>query len=358
MNDMKKQKNVLRKDKSENMRPNVLKGNKSISNRETWIDVYKGIAIMLVIIGHLKISTDLYRFIYAFHMYAFFFVSGMTYRKKEQNYLQCVLTSVKRLYIPYLFFAFMWDFTNLLWVYGKDFYQHISIKNVLGVAINYDIVDTVSVGPAWFLCSMLVVKCIYDFWQRVLKRRIIITVVCVCSFVLGCYINSDVKLPFSIIPSLTAIFFLHVGYLCKDITKIIVKCKRVTLICGSLVLLILTYILSMFHDRHLILASNELPDEFVLMLITALLGCVGLIFLAGLLDRMFFVKEIFQYCGFNSLIIMGTHSEIRIFCYFVLEHTGFVLTISNAWIVLLGTMIISIPTILILEKCPVLIGRT
>jgi len=39
--------------------------------RQVWIDVYKGIAIILVVLGHLGIPTLLHRFIYLFHMYSF-----------------------------------------------------------------------------------------------------------------------------------------------------------------------------------------------------------------------------------------------------------------------------------------------
>ena len=45
-----------------------------------------------------------------FHMYAFFFAAGITFKiNKSDTFMQFVKKNLNRLYIPYLFFAFMWD---------------------------------------------------------------------------------------------------------------------------------------------------------------------------------------------------------------------------------------------------------
>lgn len=48
--------------------------------REHYIDVAKGVAMLLVIIGHITIIPSwLYAWINSFHMPLFFFLSGMVY---------------------------------------------------------------------------------------------------------------------------------------------------------------------------------------------------------------------------------------------------------------------------------------
>ena len=70
--------------------------------RIQWLDIYKGLAILLVVIGHLEISDSLYK--YMFHMYAFFFAAGITFKiNKSDTFIQFLKKNISRLYIPYLF---------------------------------------------------------------------------------------------------------------------------------------------------------------------------------------------------------------------------------------------------------------
>lgn len=46
------------------------------------IDVLKGIGIILVVLGHLNPGIYLETWIYSFHMFLFFFLSGHIFKKK------------------------------------------------------------------------------------------------------------------------------------------------------------------------------------------------------------------------------------------------------------------------------------
>ena len=49
-----------------------------------------------------------------FHMYAFFFAAGITFKiNKSETFIQFLKKNISRLYIPYLFFAFMWDVVTI-----------------------------------------------------------------------------------------------------------------------------------------------------------------------------------------------------------------------------------------------------
>lgn len=56
-------------------------------NRNEWLDVAKGIAIILMVVGHTSIPPCCAAFIYAFHMPLFFIASGLV-----SNYEKCNLT--------------------------------------------------------------------------------------------------------------------------------------------------------------------------------------------------------------------------------------------------------------------------
>lgn len=59
--------------------------------RETWIDVLKGIGIILVVIGHVSLGNTLNSWIYTFHMPLFFSVSGYLWGGKRKNFVQRIL---------------------------------------------------------------------------------------------------------------------------------------------------------------------------------------------------------------------------------------------------------------------------
>ena len=72
-----------------------------MERRIEFIDILKGLGIVLMVLGHLHLSNTLNRFIYAFHMPLFFIISGYLYRRPAclKNYS---LKKVKVLMSPYL----------------------------------------------------------------------------------------------------------------------------------------------------------------------------------------------------------------------------------------------------------------
>lgn len=82
------------------------------SQRLAWIDRLKGLLILLVVLGHVagsaanattgfenQISRGVFKAIYLFHMPAFFFLAGLTFRGFN------FLSKVKRLLVPYFVFG-------------------------------------------------------------------------------------------------------------------------------------------------------------------------------------------------------------------------------------------------------------
>lgn len=54
--------------------------------RKRWIDVARGIAILLVLIGHAGVAPKFNQYILSFHMPLFFFLSGMVFdNEKHKN---------------------------------------------------------------------------------------------------------------------------------------------------------------------------------------------------------------------------------------------------------------------------------
>lgn len=53
--------------------------------RESWIDVLKGIGIILVVIGHTSMENPLVKWIYVFHMPLFLHYQAICLEEEENN---------------------------------------------------------------------------------------------------------------------------------------------------------------------------------------------------------------------------------------------------------------------------------
>lgn len=80
-----------------------------MTNRMQGVDIARGIAIILVVFGHLIPLGFVYKFIFSFHMPLFFFFSGFctTERIKEKKFAPYLLKKVVTLLIP------CWIYVNL-----------------------------------------------------------------------------------------------------------------------------------------------------------------------------------------------------------------------------------------------------
>lgn len=112
--------------------------NYTASNDNVW-GIMKSLAILLVVLGHVTrmytpqglLNIGVYpsflqyltSFIYSFHMPAFFAVSGAVYyinkveKGKYSNQANFIINKVKRLLVPYAFFAILWVFPTM-WIMG------------------------------------------------------------------------------------------------------------------------------------------------------------------------------------------------------------------------------------------------
>ena len=77
------------------------------STRLEYIDIAKGIGLILVVFGHLfSYNGELSIIIFSFHMPLFFFISGYCFCPHKYNDFESFLVKkVKHLVIPYLIFS-------------------------------------------------------------------------------------------------------------------------------------------------------------------------------------------------------------------------------------------------------------
>ena len=95
-------------------------------NRFDYLDIAKGIGIILVVWAHIMLVGVSHRIIYAFHMPLFFFISGMLFNKDKFTSLgQFLKQRAKRLLVPYFFYSVA---TWCMWAAFR-FFRHDEVNS-------------------------------------------------------------------------------------------------------------------------------------------------------------------------------------------------------------------------------------
>ena len=188
--------------------------------RISYIDIAKGLGMLLVIWGHIRETGISNAMVYAFHMPLFFFLSGMTYcARKYDSVLKLIRRRLHTLIIPYAIFSV---FTWLVWFA----YNHILGNTVESywMPLLQTVISQGSGGylvhnsPLWFVTCLFCVELIYYFTSKLPLQWN--TVLCIVMAVAGNLMirpDSPVRyLPWSLDMALCALPFYLAGNIVSE----------------------------------------------------------------------------------------------------------------------------------------------
>jgi fucose 4-O-acetylase-like acetyltransferase len=162
-----------------------------MKQRNQTIDLAKGIAIVLMVIGHCYCSENAVLVtIYAFHMPAFFILSGLVYAKKWKSRIEFNLGLLcRRMLVPYLFFDALFSlFIIILAQSGNIFPQFIN-------SLLRQVISLKGVTATWFLPCQLLLLCIFVLIEKYIPHKLRIIIYFIL-FVLGvCLLEADILVP-------------------------------------------------------------------------------------------------------------------------------------------------------------------
>jgi acyltransferase len=280
--------------------------------RVHWIDIARGIGIILVLYGHLFVSAQNNYFIFAFHMPLFFFISGLVF-KPTTNSLKSIATKYfKQLLIPYyIFAAFTYAFTLISQTAGDVSpggiaYQLYGILygNGNNGMLGYNVV-------LWFLPCLFATKFIFALVTKQVmqtKQLIFILVACgVTGYLFSLYLPW-LKLPFNLEIALTGLTFFGAGYLLrinKHVFQIFSKQKPLL----ATTAMVFTILIATLHFQttgaKVDLRVNQLGN-FFLFYLGAFGGIIGWITISRIIAKNF----VLEYIGRHSMIIFAWHNVI------------------------------------------------
>ena len=343
-------------------------------HRIEYIDIAKGMGMLLVAWGHIMLSGWTNPFIYAFHIPLFFFISGMMFHRDRQGgFKNFLIKRIKTILLPYLTYSFItwgiWGSYNLLLHNTVESYWMPLLQTFIGQGSGGYLVHNV---PLWFVTCLMVVEILYYFidmlpeWLDVLM--------CIALTVLG-YLMIEVwderfeLLPWNIEVACAAMIFYASGnMLIKHFRhdQLLQTCRKYK--ACAVVIAISLAVAVYFGSQstgHVSMGSDLLGNNPLLFYFDAFCGTVMILIISSLLS---FVGGIplqgIKWIGENSFHVMALHNPIKGFVVVVVAR-GFQCSkelVENSYlysgISFVITLIVTVVAVMMVRKLIKLICKT
>ncbi|WP_295578966.1 acyltransferase family protein [uncultured Oscillibacter sp.] len=271
------------------------------TSRIEYIDIARGLAILLVVIGHnLENSMLGFKVIYSFHVPAFFFLSGIVFRpEKYKSGIEIIKDKAKRLLHPYFLFGFI-----TMMVYCTFRESSINALKCLLFANRYQMMEVPFNVPMWFIPCLFLVLIEFYWIQKYIPQKLSFVIFLGCSL-LGYRTITQPILPWTLDSSLYYLLFFSLGHFSK---KYIDLCKHKYCILLSFIV---------FLSQFILYTNVQIPYllKYLIETVCAMSGTVLLVAFSQyiLFSKIFaaILKRPLEYLGNNSLLILILHTPIR-----------------------------------------------
>ena len=295
--------------------------------RNTVISICKGIAIILMVVGHAEAPGVLTNFIYVFHMPLFFITAGYFFSRKylDDPWMFCA-KRVKGLYVPFVKWSLVFLLLHNLFFqtgllneqYGNwsggvthPYSWHDACQRFVQIIFSMSGYDEFLAGAFWFFRGLFVASILFLVLYRLidgktrLKDNKAVMLICIGAVAFTAFrIANSLRIP--TIPQggmrdIWGLFFFGIGYLFRQYED---KVKE-----GPVLFVI--YIALLYGAARLHFSgmnhSGTLRDIWTLPL-TGIIGFLMVHYVAGVLDRKESrLKRLLVYIGDNTLYIFIFH---------------------------------------------------
>ena len=266
--------------------------------RLDYIDILKGIGILLVIFSHSGAENETtMMYVGGVFIPLFFIASGYTYINDESSFAPLILKRFRRLIVPYVFFSvlllFLYNRFSLLDISGVFYSRYSLYPN--GSEDNIFLMGGGN-PPLWFLTSMFSsFLAFYLLIKKTSKAYLIIGVFAVYTW--GCQLI-PILLPWSLDTACLMACFMYVGLHMR-------KYDYLLSFHGLVYLFVLFFFIALCNiNGGLNVSVREYGRSFLLYFSTGILGTLFLLWLSKMIKETIVGK---------GLAIIGRHSLV-IFC--------------------------------------------
>lgn len=325
--------------------------------RIEYLDIIRGIGIILMVIGHVGFGTFISKYIHAFNMPLFMIISGYLFNKeKNPRYMGYIKKKAKGLLIPYIWLGL---FHYLVWVVVIGIPQNLDLivyfTNLFGVNTSGEMPIA---GALWFLTCLFFIELLFFWLVNSVQNKLGLTSIVLVFSISGFIISKYIRLPFAVDVSMVGLAFFYVGYLAKE-NSIRMYVRKVGNMNGkSTTLLLMLNTIFIFVNDYVNMRTAEY-NFLVLFYFNAVVGTIVFWNICKLSTHcsnrlVFMTNSILKNIGRNSIVFLGLNQLIifaikEVFNIFILDSTA---------MILLQRIIVFILTIVILHALSVLITRT
>lgn len=304
-------------------------------NRITYIDLYKSIGIILMIMGHVGFGNLFEKCIHAFHMPLFFFISGFLFKGNNRSFNQVLKKKTKTLLIPYI----MWGVISLGIYFSFKGFDIGCIRiflwdNTRGIAIS---------GALCFLTALFIADLIFFFVEKIVKKIYIKISIYISLSIIGILFPKTAFLvPFALCPAMVGTGFMAIGFYYKKINEKIEK----SLLLSNSALLNVVFVIFGELVAQINITVNMRTSTYgncFLFYVSSIMICIGLLNFSKWIDKKMKIKFLLT-IGENSIIFVCANQLVIYAIGFICNRIGiydgllfkslfFLLTILILWIV-------------------------
>lgn len=331
-----------------------------MEGRMNYVDMARGVAIILVMIGH----SVLFPACGAIHIPTFFVLTGLLVTMEsldKTDFAGCMKKRVLRLLYPYLFYSMALFLIRLAKdVVSGKFLLDETLKNIFGVI--YSSTDIFNADERsflcfrigneglWFLTAMACACAAFYFFAYILKKQQFaywkVLLVCVVLVVLSILLGFlPIYLPWGFDIGLLGAVFMFYGFCIRRSGVFDKKWLAAILVVVGAVGFALCHI----YNGQANMAIHLYGKSIVVFLISGAFSSMALVGMCRMLDGIRPLQMALSYVGKNTLFILAFHTTV----FGVLNKIFGILGISfsGLWILrLIMTIIICLIGQLVLEK--------
>lgn len=296
--------------------------------RVTYLDMAKGVGIVLMVTGHLIGSVQtidyktyfepIYHWIASFHMPLFFIISGILLwitEEEKREIGQIVSRKARTLLLPYATFSIIYIVMN---IYTCVFTPELLEFSDLGKFFIYTFTFR-GISVLWFLPALFISEVLFLWCRKRLEDRQLTLLFCMTglavllispAFQWEEWENSYGMMTFGALlqtacRSLLACTFLLVGYQAAELLQ---RNEKRTLL-GFLAGMVLAVAGGILCFQNETVDLNYMVFHNILLyMLCACASSFGVI----LLCKNFYQSRLLRFYGVNSLVIMATHMEFKV----------------------------------------------
>ncbi len=311
--------------------------------RKNYIDIAKGIGIILVVLGHLTDYNQIIRdFIYSFHRPLFFLLSG-AFAKTDIPFREYLKKNLKQLYLPYFSFVCLDIILSLL-------LKGFTLKSLLSFAgFTFNIINR----PLWFLFALFVIRTVFYFLDKNKYIKYAFGLICVAFVFVGSFLTLPENWVYiMLVPGFA---FYIAGNVLKpvltNLDKYVHKYIYVYITAGIAAAALLVFTA---HINGSVDMTSYNYGYAYLYFINAVLGCFAVLVLSCFLSKVKALSKPLEFFGKNSTVILVFHFYItrqivpRVFNYLNLSEYLYSPVVEV--LLLLVIMLLFVPVIITANK--------